>query len=669
MTLVLVALAVLLAGGVAALFAGASDERANVVGGGAALAGSLLAGAGAVVTLFGAPEPPVALAWAIPLGSLAVALDALSALFVLPAALLGATCALFGMGYLPRHAHGRRLGPPWFFFDLLLLGMLLTLLARNGVLFLFGWEVMSLAAYFLVTFEDDDGAVRRAGFVYLVATQVGTACLLAFFALLGGQAGSLDFAAIDAWTPTAAVAGTAFVLALGGFGAKAGLVPFHVWLPEAHPAAPSHVSAIMSGAMIKIGLYGLLRALLLLGPARPWWAWTLVGLGVASALLGVLSALVQRDLKRVLAFSTVENAGLVAAGIGFGLLGTIHGLPLLTALGYGGALLHVLNHALFKGALFLAAGAIKDRLHTLSLDALGGLWKRLPVTGKVFLSGALSGAALPPTAGFAGELLVLGAALTALGARTWGSSAAARSLPGIPLALAVAALALVGGGAIAAYARAFGFAFLGEPRTARAADGDVRGAMRAALALSGALVVAGSILLPLLLFAVAPAAAVLGLPADIADPAGLAPVFRLLVAVTATGLALCLLVLVLALLRGALLREHGQAETGTWDCGYVQPTARMQYTASSFGLPLGGLFRGLLGLVVEATPPAGPFPRDARAAVAADDVLLVRGYGRLAELTARALAPLRWIQHGRVQSYVLYVALTLLVLLVWKFGR
>ena len=234
--------------------------------------------------------------------------------------------------------------------------MLLVVAARNGVLFLVGWELMSLASFFLVMFEDEKESVRRAGWIYLVAMHLGTAFLLAMFLLLGQHAGVARFR--PAFGADAGMAGVVFLLAVIGFGTKAGFMPLHVWLPEAHPAAPSHVSAVMSGVMIKTGIYGLLRMLTLLGPPPAWWGWTLVAIGVVSGILGVLFALAQHDLKRLLAYHSVENIGIIALGLGVGLLGISYGNPAMAVLGLAGGLLHVVNHAVFKSLLFLGAGAV-----------------------------------------------------------------------------------------------------------------------------------------------------------------------------------------------------------------------------------------------------------------------------------------------------------------------
>ena len=283
--------------------------------------------------------------------------------------------------------------------------MLLVVVARNGVLFLMSWELMSLASFFLVMFEDEQEKIRRAGLDLPGRHAPGHGVAGGDVSLVGQDAGSLDFERLSA---AAAPSGILFLLALIGFGTKAGFIPLHVWLPEAHPAAPSHVSAVMSGVMIKTGIYGLLRMLTLLGPPPAWWGWTLLGIGVVSGILGVLYALSQHDLKRLLAYHSVENIGIIAIGLGVGPAGNPLPQP-----GHGGpraspaALLHVVNHAVFKSLLFLGAGSVLHATGTGEIDRLGGLLKRMPVTGATFLIGAAAISGLPPLNGFVSELLIL----------------------------------------------------------------------------------------------------------------------------------------------------------------------------------------------------------------------------------------------------------------------
>ncbi len=660
MILILAAIALQVLGGTLALAFSKRPTLAGKVCAGALLAGSASGLPAALGALAGGGSELVSLPWSVPYGSLSVGLDALSALFLLPVFLVTPLAALYGVGYL-KGAEGRRpVGASWFFYGILCASMAGVVVARNGVLFLVCWEIMSLASYFLVTFEDDDEGVRDAGWTYLGATHLGTAFLLVFFGLVARSCGTLDFDRLGALAQAGpGFASTLFVLALVGFGTKAGLAPFHVWLPEAHPAAPSHVSAVMSGVMLKVGLYGLFRTLVILGPGSSWWGWLLVALGLASALLGALYAMAQSDMKRLLAYSSVENVGIVALAAGLGCLGGAAGHPGLAALGFAAALLHVLNHSLFKSLLFMGAGSVAHGAGTRVLDRLGGLLKRMRWTGSAFLLGSAAAVALPPLNGFAGEfLLYLGA---------FSASTTERAALAVPSLLAIVGLALAGGFAAAAFLKAFGGAFLGEPRTGAA---------------SGAHESPALMLWPLGILAVACAAVGLGAPwiagwisTAVGQLAGLDPgavemsmerAVVVLSRMTLGGALFAVGVLLLALLRRALLRSRPVGHGPTWDCGYVAPTARMQYTPSSFVQPLVDLFAPFTGVRREGQAVKGLFPVPGALRTETPDRLWQGIYRPFFRTTSGVVQRLRFLQQGRVQIYILYIAVALLALLLWR---
>ena len=380
------------------------------------------------------------------MGEFHVGLDPLSAFFLLCVFLVSGLAALYGSSYLRTYIGKRRLAPPLMFFNLLVATMALLVVARDGVLFLIAWEMMSIASFFLVTYEGEREDVRRAGMTYLMAAHLGAVFLFILFGLLSRAAGSFDF---DSFARVGAAGSelinVCFLLALVGFGTKAGFWPFHIWLPDAHPAAPSHVSAVMSGVMIKMGIYGLLRVIGFLGSPPPWWGVTLLVIGAVSGVAGVLHALAQHDLKRLLAYSSVENIGIIALGIGIGLLGQSHGEPALAFIGYAGSLFHVLNHGLFKGMLFQAAGSVLHATGTRDLESLGGLSRRMPVTSLMFLIGSVAICGLPPLNGFVSEWLIYVGAFRASGAlpTVW----AVTSISVVP------ALALIGGLAAACFVK------------------------------------------------------------------------------------------------------------------------------------------------------------------------------------------------------------------------
>jgi formate hydrogenlyase subunit 3/multisubunit Na+/H+ antiporter MnhD subunit len=658
MALPLLAVGLLMASAVAALLAARSPRWSTRMGTLGAVAAGVVGLAATLPVLAGAPARSLRVAWQVPHGAFFVAVDALSALFLLPVFAVGALTAVYGGEYLRGEGGGRSLGPPWFFFNLLLASMAMVIMARNAVLFLMAWEVMAVTSFFLVTFDDEEPSACRAGWTYLVAAHLGTACLLVLFVMLGRGSGSLDF---DRFAPATESAGLLFLLALAGFGTKAGLLPFHVWLPEAHPAAPSHVSALMSGVMIKTGIYGLLRTLPALGTPHPWWGWVLCAVGLASGLYGVLFALAQSDLKKLLAYSSVENAGIVAMGLGLGVLGLAVGLPVLAVLGFAGALLHVVNHSLFKSLLFLAAGAVVRATGTREIDRLGGLLKRMPWTAAAFLVAAAAICGLPPLNGFVGEFVVYLGALQGI--------TSTRGAATLPMLAVLGGLALVGGLAAACFTKAFGMVFLGEPRGADAASAHEapRSMLAPMLALAAACVLAGAAA-PQVTSALAPVLAqVTGLTAAEVG-AALSTVIAPLSFVALLGLALIVLVALLAGLRRALLARRVVSAAPTWDCGYAAPSPRMQYTGSSFTQPLADLFAPLLRTRVHVVPPDGAFPRAASLATETPDLCGDRMYGPAFAGIESALAAFRWLQHGGVHLYVLYIALTLVALLVWKLG-
>ncbi len=656
MTLFLVALGLLLLGGVLALATNRSPAWSSGLGAGGVAAGCLVGLVPAVRGALGGPVERLCVAWEIPYGAFALELDPLSSFFLLPLLALSALAAVYGWEYLKPSRARRGQGLSWFCFALLVAAMVLVVVARNGMLFLAAWEAMSLASFFLVMVEHEKPGVREAGWIYLVATHLGTAFLLVLFLVLGRGAESLDFDRFHSASPFAS--GALFLMAVIGFGTKAGFMPFHVWLPEAHPAAPSHVSAIMSGVMIKTGIYGLVRTLTWLGPPPAWWGGLLVGIGLTSGILGVLFALAQHDLKRLLAYHSVENIGIIALGMGVGLLGMHAGSPALAVLGWGGALLHVLNHALFKGLLFLGAGSVLHGTGTREIDHLGGLAKRMPWTSLTFLVGAVAISGLPPLNGFVSEFLIYAGAFQ--GATGLGVSVA------IPVVAVIAGLALIGGLAIACFTKAFGIVFLGEPRGAHAAEAHESGwAMRLPMLALAAGCVAIGMAAPHVIGWMAPVIGqVSGVSSPVLEAQGLRIQGLLSGVLCVTGLAVALIA-VLALARRLLLSRRTVGETGTWDCGYDQPSPRMQYTASSFAQPLTDLMNLVLRSHRHRDGPDGLFPAPGSWSSETPDACQRWIFRPLFSATAGVMSRMRWLQHGHIQLYILIIVLTLLALLAW----
>jgi hydrogenase-4 component B len=666
--LVLASVALLGAAAFAALLAGRSDRTALLL----ATAGSVIActagAAAATAALLRGDRGSITAAWALPVGQVHVALDPLSSFFLLCVFVVSGLAAVYGGGYFAADIGKRRLAPVLFFFNLLVASMAALVIARDGILFLIAWEVMSLASYFLVTHENEREEVRRAGMTYLVASQLGVVFLFVLFAILGRGGSTYDFDALaGAAAPAAGLATACFWLALAGFGTKAGFWPVHIWLPDAHPAAPSPVSALMSGVMIKMGIYGLLRTLTFLGPPPAWWGGVLIAIGIVSGLAGVLHALAQHDLKRLLAYHSVENIGIIALGIGVGLLGQSHHNPPIAFLGYAGALLHVANHGLFKGLLFQAAGSVLHATGTRDIDSLGGLSRRMPATAAAFLLGSAAICGLPPLNGFVSEWLIYVGAFRASSGWFVGPQGSP-PVPGLPHIWAVAALAvipalaLIGGLAAACFVKAFGVVFLGEPRTDSARTAHETGIMmRTPMLLGSLLCVAIGIWPAAAIRLVASAAIELGRLASV--PEG---IVGPLAAITRVAVVLLALVALLALLSRALLRGRPVARAATWGCGYPAPTPRMQYTAASFAEPVLEPFGGAVPRRVHEVRPDGYFPEKARYEEHAGDMAGERFLVPATRRAVKALSRLKVIQQGRLQLYLVYIAVTLVVLLVWQ---
>ena len=654
LSVVLVSIVLLCGTGLAAVIAGRSDRIALILSTGASVLACSAGAIAALAALIDGKQASLKAAWPLPVGQLHVALDALSSFFLVCVFVVSGLSAVYGAGYLRAYIGKRRLAPALFFFNLLVAAMAALVIARDGILFLAAWEVMSLASYFLVTFENEREEVRRAGMTYLVASQLGVAFLFVLFAVLSRGASTYDFDAFAAAAPAAGLANTCFWLALAGFGAKAGFWPVHIWLPDAHPAAPSHVSALMSGVMIKMGIYGLLRALTFLGPPPAWWGAVVIAIGAVSGVAGVLHALAQHDLKRLLAYHSVENIGIIALGIGVGLLGSSHHNPSIAFLGYAGALLHVLNHGLFKGILFEAAGSVLHATGTRDIESLGGLSRRMPVTAAAFLLGSVAICGLPPLNGFVSEWLIY-----------VGAFRASASLPhawAVAALAAVPALALIGGLAAACFVKAFGVVFLGEPRSEAASMAHEAGpAMRTSMILGSLLCISIGIWPAAAIRLVAPAATVIGrLPS--VPMAAVGP----LSAITRLAVLLLALVTLLTLLRRALLRGRSVGTATTWGCGYPGATARMQYTAASFAEPVLEPFAAAIPRRIHQEGPEGYFPAKAHYEQHLGDMAGERFLLPATRRAVEALSRLKVIQQGRLQLYLVYIAVTLVVLLVWQ---
>ncbi|EXJ13516.1 hydrogenase 4 subunit B [Imhoffiella purpurea] len=586
--------------------------------------------------------------------------DALSGFFLLVIGLVTSAVGLYGPSYVRGFERGRdSLAALGGFGGLFLAGMLLVVLADDAFLFMVAWELMSLSSYFLVAFQHENAANRRAAFLYLLMAHIGGLAILLGFGVLAAFGHGFDFDAMRAAELSPLWATLAFGLAFLGFGMKAGLVPLHAWLPEAHPVAPSHISALMSGVMLKVAVYGFIRVVYdLVGQVQWQWGVVLLAVGSVSALMGVLFALMQTDLKRLLAYSSVENLGIIFIALGLGLLfqGTDH--PTLAALAFVAALYHVVNHALFKGLLFLGAGAIQHSAHERDLEQMGGLLRRMPWTGYFFLVGCVSISALPPFNGFVSEWLTFQAALQA-----WQlESGVLRSL--IPIASAV--LALTGALVAATFVKVYGVAFLGQARSRHVRRArPVPHGMRAGLGLLAGLCLLFGVL-PTQIIALIDPVAELMVGSGVPQAGAQGWLWLTPIAPETASYSAPISILLLALIAGFAIWWFRRGKVrrirrcDPWDCGFAPPDPHMQYTATSFAQPIRRVF-ALLFEIEESRPPfedAAP-----RYRLRIGD----RAWGLIYQPVARAVesASRRVVrlQSGNVRVYLGWTLATLLVLL------
>jgi formate hydrogenlyase subunit 3/multisubunit Na+/H+ antiporter MnhD subunit len=610
---------------------------------------ALVHGAAATMTL------PLGLPW-LPWR---IRVDALSGLFLCVIGVVSFAVGIYGYGYLRSFERGRdSLAALGGFTGLFLTGMLLVVLADDAFLFMVAWELMSLSSYFLVVFHHDNAANRRAGFLYLLMAHIGGLAILMGFGILASFGNGFSFTAMRVAQLPFSWATATFALAFLGFGMKAGLVPLHAWLPEAHPAAPSHISALMSGVMLKVAVYGFIRVIFdLIGQFHWQWGVAALSIGSISALMGVLYALMQHDLKRLLAYHSVENIGIIFIGLGLAILFAGSGHTTLGALALVAALYHCVNHAVFKGLLFLGAGAILHSANERDLENMGGLLRRMPWTGLFFLTGCISISALPPFNGFVSEWLTFQAALQA-----WQlDSGVLRSI--VPIAAAM--LALTGALAAACFVKVYGVAFLGQARSRQ-----VRRARPVPLSMRAG---QGILALLCLLLGVLPTSfirllneiprQVLGQGLPQATAHGWLWLTPVSPATASYGAPLVAIALFAGLGAGLWFFGRGIRRVrrcDAWDCGFGAPGPAMQYTATSFAQPIRRLF-GMLFLVDEETAPQEDGQLRHRLQVR--DRAWGLFYLPVARAVERAARQVVRLQSGNVRIYLGWSLATLLLLL------
>lgn len=593
-------------------------------------------------------------------------LDALSAFFLAVVNLGGVAASLYALGH-GKHEHApRRVLPPY---PLFLAGMNLVVIADDAFTFLFTWEFMSLSSWALVMAHDQVRENLRAGYIYLIMASFGTLALLLAFGLLAGPGGAYAFSAIRDNHPTAALAALVLIIVLIGTGSKAGLVPLHAWLPLAHPAAPSHVSGLLSGVMTKVAVYAFIRIVFdLLGNPAWWWSMVVLALAGVTCVMGVLYALMQHDLKRLLAYHTVENIGIIFIGLGLALAFRSFGLAWAAALAFTAALLHVLNHSLFKNLLFLGSGAVLAATGERDMEHLGGLIRRMPLTAFAFLVGCVAISALPPLNGFVSEWLTFQAILQSPQLPSWGLKFI---VPAVGALLALSAAL-----AAACFVKAFGVTFLGRPRTAPAARAHEtdRFSLSAMFALAGLCLLAG-ILPGFFIDALAPAAkAMVGDSMPLQRHVAYLSIVPIAEGRSSYNGLLVFLFMVFSATAAALaihrLASDKLRRAPAWDCGYPDPSPATQYTASSFAQPIRRVFGTLIFRAserVEMPPPGELGP--ARITVRLTDIIwdsLYAPVARAVECVADRLNQFQYLSIRRYLSFV-FAALVglLLVLAIW----
>ena len=615
--------------------------------------GSIAGLAGIAASFNEAAPPTLSVPWFLPWGQFTISIDAVSILFLVPVFIVPVLGSIYGLRYWKQSEHpenGRRLV---FFYGLLAGSMALVVVAHDAVLFLIAWEIMAIAAYFAATVEEDNPDVCRAGWVYLIATHVGTLCLIAMFALWMHATNS--FALIPGHGIPTELAGTIFVLSLIGFGFKAGIMPLHIWLPGAHANAPSHVSAVMSGVMIKMGVYGIVRITSLLQVADAWWGGTVLILGAITGVAAIAFAIGQNDIKRILAYSSIENIGIIMIGLGLALLGRAQNQPIWIILGLGGSLLHMWNHSLFKSLLFFNAGAIIHASHTRNIDQMGGLAKRMPQTMVLFVVGAVAICALPPLNGFVSEWLIYRGLFDTLGFD---------GKPGLPVAaIAAVPLAMIGALAVACFVKMFGAVFLG---TGRCESANHAHDPSMSMTIPMAALAIGCIcmgLFPMVATRWFDSAARLwaSLPEETGSIITAAPLGW----ITVMGLAFVSLVVIIVIVLKTLVQAKVISKVGTWDCGYARPTARIQYTGSSFGQMLVDLFAFVLWPKTDRPAIGKLFPESAHFKRTVPDTILDRLILPLFRVAGKYLPMLRILQQGQTHLYVLYILIIVIILLIF----
>jgi hydrogenase-4 component B len=659
-----------LAGAMASLALWRRPATARRVACGTALAGSLLDLAGSAAAIFSSSPVAIDLPFGNPIFSWAIRIDPLSAYFNVTLGVLAAAVSLYSFGYLKEMEGRRNLGAFGFFFNLLLMSLALVFTASNVFFFLVAWEAMALVAFCMISFEHEKKEARKAGVLFLIMSHAGTGLLLIAFLILASAFGSLDFSSFHQLASSLSPLrqDVVFLLFLFGFGVKAGLVPLHIWLPDAHPVAPSNVSALMSGIVIKTGIYGMARVFFdFYGPPPIWMGTVVLALGVVSALLGVLYALMEHDLKRLLAWHSIENIGIILMGFGAALMFRSLNQPNLAALALIAGLYHTFNHAVFKGLLFLGAGSVVQSAHTRNMEKMGGLIRLMPVTAICFLVGAVAISGLPPLNGFVSEWLTYQALLAGFGTT--------QSLTRLMFPIAGSLLALTAALAAACFVKAFAIPFLALPRSEHAADAhEVSPSMQAGMALLAGGCIALGLGATWLVRVFDPIAQqTLGVSASsamvMARGLALSPGTPHGGTISTVGMALLFLFAGAAFALPLAMRWRRRSVKGpAWDCGLPGLTADNEYTATAFSKPLRMIFSALYRphREIQAEYEVSPYyPSSIRFESEIEPTFEKHLYEPLWLRIMAVAKRMRAIQAGSINAYLAYIFVTLILLLLF----
>lgn len=592
-------------------------------------------------------------------GAVNFVIDPLAAFFIIVISVMSLVSVIYSKGYLkPYIEKGKNINSHLVFLPALIGSMLAVVTCQNALMFLVCWEIMSLSSFFLVIFENDKKEVRRAGIKYLVFMHISVLFIILGFALLSIKSGSFDFNSFaNVLSGNAKFANLIFGLLFIGFGTKAGFVPFHNWLPDAHPAAPSHVSAIMSGVMIKTGIYGILRTISLIGTPSKAISYAVLVISVISALYGVLYAITQHDLKRLLAYHSIENIGIIGIGIGVGMLGVAYNAPVVALVGFAGGVLHILNHSIFKELLFLSAGSVYTKTHTRNVEVLGGLIKSMPASAILFLIGSVAICGLPPFNGFISEFLIYFGMFKGLSINNFFAL--------IMMLFAIGGLALVGTMAILCFTKAFSIIFLGMPRSedAEKVTEDCGKSMILPMGFLAILTLLIGIYpqyvfwyIKKIVFSLIPQTT-MNVCAVCYEPMRLMQTIALF-AVAFVAFLTILIILKLALTKGKIdLHE-------TWGCGYNRGNNRMQYSASSYASPFLSMLKPLFKKVFDIEKPRKLFPQSAHFSLHIEDIEEAYVINPLLKSDEWFLSKFEALQSGNIQSYIKYGLIFLVIVII-----